>query len=109
MAWEIKYYQNARGDYPVYMFLQQLDSKTNKKVKAGIAMLEQYGPFLKSPYMKKLAPNLYELRIKTQIAIRVFYSHKIQVYYLLHAFKKQSQKTPKKELQIALDRLSDLI
>jgi phage-related protein len=109
MAWEIKLYQNARGDRPVALFLATQDKKTRSKVAKAITTLEQYGPFLTPPYMKKLQANLYELRIKTSVAIRIFYSPNNNIYYLLHAFNKKTQKTPEKELKIAVDRMKELI
>lgn len=109
MAWEIKYFQNKRGYYPVLDFIHSLDSKTQSKVFKTIDMLEAFGPFIKPPYMKKLLPRLYELRIKSQVAIRVFYSPIDRAYHLVHAFLKKTQKTPAKELKIAVDRVKDLI
>lgn len=109
MAWKIEYFQTTRGDYPVLVFLDTLDFHTNVKVKSAIELLEINGPFIKPPYMKKLLPNLYELRIKSKVAVRVFYSPKTNVYYLLHAFVKKTQKTPIKELKIAIDRMKQLI
>jgi len=61
------------------------------------------------PYMKKLRQNLYELRVKSKVAVRVFYSPVTGIYYLLHAFVKKTQKTPEKELKIAIDRMRDLL
>lgn len=109
MNWQIKHYQNARGNYPVLDFIRTLDKKTQSKSFKAIDMLEAYGPFIKSPHMKKLLPNLYELRIKSSVAIRIFYSPKQATYYILHAFKKKSQATPAKELKIAVDRMKELI
>jgi phage-related protein len=41
--------------------------------------------------------------------VRVFYCPKTEVYYLLHAFIKKTQKTPEKELKIAIDRMKELL
>ena len=109
MAWRVEYYHASRGTYPVKDFLISQERKVQLKVQSAIQILVQYGPYLKPPYMKKLATNLYELRIKSQVAIRIFYSPKSNSYILLHAFKKKTQKTPDKELRIALDRMKDLI
>ncbi len=109
MVWKVEYYHASRGTYPVKEFLILQDRKVQLKVQSAIQILVQYGPYLKPPYMKKLAPNLYELRIKSQIAIRIFYSLKSNTYILLHAFKKKTQKTPDKELRIALDRMKEII
>ncbi|KKQ32252.1 MAG: hypothetical protein US48_C0029G0001, partial [Candidatus Levybacteria bacterium GW2011_GWA2_37_36] len=66
-------------------------------------------PYLKPPYIKKVKNKLYELRISGKVAVRIFYTIKNGEYYLLHAFKKKSQKTPAKELKTALDRMGELV
>ena len=64
---------------------------------------------MKPPYSKKTFDRLYELRIPGKEAVRIFYTLVNNKYYLLHAFKKKSQNTPKKEMKTALDRISELI
>lgn len=51
---------------------------------------------------------LWELRILGEDSIRVFYIAIMESTFLfLHAFKKKKQKTPKKEIDIALKRLEE--
>ena len=109
MTWRVEYYLNQRGESPVKNFLQEQDKRVKAKVLDAIDILIESGPFLKPPYMKKLDKDLYELRIKSTVAVRVFYSPITGVYYLLHAFVKKTQKTPDREMKVALDRIKDLI
>lgn len=109
MGWRVKFFQTARGDYPVQDFIDMQDIPTQTKIANVIRLLIDYGPYLKPPYIKKLQNKLYELRISGKIATRIFYTVTHSEYYLLHAFKKKSQKTPKKELKIALDRIKELV
>lgn len=74
----------------------------------SITLLENFGPFVKMPYSKKIAPRLYELRIKGAESIRTLYTQIGQVYYLIHAFKKKTDKIPKREIKTALDRVKEL-
>ncbi len=109
MTWEIRYYISKRGESPVQEFIESLDYRSQQKVIDSIDILAQSGPFLKPPYMKKLDKDLYELRIKSAVAVRVFYSPMTGFYYLIHAFVKKSQKTPDKELKIAIDRMKEML
>lgn len=109
MAWKVKFFQTARGDYPVKDFIEEQDEATHAKALHTIRLLINNGPYLKPPYIKKLYAKLYELRISGKIAIRIFYTTHNNDYYLLHAFKKKTQKTPTQELKIALDRMKELI
>ena len=109
MAWKVNFFQTSRGDYPVKDFAEKQDKVIKARIALSIRLLINQGPFLKPPYVKKLRNNLYELRISGKIAIRIFYTIKNNEYYLLHAFKKKSQKTPVNDLKIAIDRLKEII
>lgn len=109
MAWKVKFFQTARGDYPVQEFIKEQDRLTQTKFAHSIKLLIDYGPFLKAPDIKKLQDKLYELRISGKVAIRIFYTIYNNEYYLLHAFKKKSQKTPLREIKTALDRIKEII
>lgn len=72
---------------------------------AIISNLETKGK-LDYPEAKKLSHNLFEIRIKIHDSYRGFYAYlKSNYIVILHIFKKKSQKTPKKELIIAYQRL----
>lgn len=109
MSWKVYFFQTKRGDHPVKIFIEEQDYATQAKITRSIRLLIDHGPFLKPPYIKKLQDKLYELRITGKIAIRIFYSPKNNAYYLLHAFKKKTQKTPVQDLKVALDRMKELV
>lgn len=109
MPWEVKFFQTARGDYPVKEFIEGLEKKTYARVLKSITMLCNFGPFIRMSYSKKISANLYELRTKGVESVRIFYTRVGGKYFLVHVFKKKSQKIPPKELKIALDRIKDLI
>ncbi|MCX6789798.1 MAG: type II toxin-antitoxin system RelE/ParE family toxin [Candidatus Gribaldobacteria bacterium] len=89
-------------------FIQSLEKSTIAKILRTIDLLEKFGYDLKLPHSKKITKNLFELRIRGKQEIRIFYAfHKSQIV-LLHGFVKKSQKTPQKEIQIALDFIKHL-
>ncbi len=108
MVWKVKFFQTDRGESPVQEFIKQQDEATYAKILLGIKFLSDNGPFLKPPYIKKLQEKLYELRISGKVSVRIFYTIYNNEYYLLHAFKKQSQKTPAKELKIGSERVREI-
>ena len=109
MSWKVNFFQTARGGYPVKDFIEKQDEAIYAKVLHSIRLLINNGPYLKPPYVKKLQDKLYELRIAGKVAIRIFYTMHNNEYYLLHAFKKKSQKTPTREIRVALDRTKEII
>ena len=109
MSWRVKFFHTKRGDHPVEDFIEEQDKSTQTKIAHSIRLLVDYGPFLKPPDIKKIRNKLYELRIPGKISVRIFYTIHESEYYLLHGFKKKSQKTPSRELRIALDRMQEII
>ena len=109
MSWKILLYETPLHAHPVEEFIQSLQKSTQAKVIRTIDLLGEFGNDLGAPYSKKLDSKLFELRIRGKEEIRIFYSFGPgRVAYLLHGFKKKSQKTPKRELNLAKKRL-DLI
>lgn len=108
-TWNVKFYQTRRGDYPVNDFLSEQDKGISSKIFSYFILLQNNGPFLKPPQIKKLQSNLYELSIKGKLNIRVFYTMFNNEYYILHIFKKKTQKTSAKDFKIAIDRMNHII
>lgn len=106
MAWKVKFFQTVRGEYPVKEFIEKQDESTKTRINLSIRLLIDFAPFLKPPDIKKLQD---ELRITGKISVRILYTLVNSEYYLLHVFKKKSQKIPPKEIKIAVDRAKQLI
>ena len=105
MGWKIIEYETTRGERPVVEFIKKQQPQTIAKIVHLIDLLEIYGSLLGMPHAKKLELNLYELRVRGKEEIRLVYGFKRKTIYLLHGFKKQKQKTPKKEIETARRRL----
>ncbi len=73
-------------------------------------MLE-FGSNLGMPHTRFLGEGLIELRIKSKEGIaRVFYCTLVgKKIVMLHLFIKKSNKTPKKEIQIAKNRMKEVL
>ncbi len=72
-------------------------------------MLE-FGSNLGLPHTRSMGNGLFELRVKSKEGIaRVFFCTKVgKKIVMLHSFIKKSQKTPKKEIEIAKNRMSEV-
>lgn len=108
MIWKILLFETNRREKPVEKFINSLDPNTIAKVIHNIDLLEKYGNLLRMPHSKRLAKDLYELRVKGKVEIRILYAFRSRNIFLLHAFKKKSQKTPKREMAIALKRIDKI-
>ena len=108
MGWEILLYESSRTEKPVEGFIKQQQPQAQAKILHKITLLQQYGIQLGMPHSRKLGSGIYELRIRGKEELRVMYCYRNKTIYLLHAFKKQTQKTPKAELEVAIKRFNSL-
>ncbi len=112
--YEIVFYENKKGESPVYDYLSKLKSKNDKdsrikanKIQDYIEALHKYGTWIGEPFVKYLDGNIWELRpLKDRIVFAAWNGNK---YILLHQFKKKTQKTPKKEIERAEKEFADYI
>lgn len=60
--------------------------------------------------MSSVGPGVAEIRIRTVLEHRVFYVVKSpEAVYVLHAFEKKTQKTPKREIDLARTKLAAVL
>lgn len=73
--------------------------------------IEEYGPNLGMPHTRALGNGLFEIRAKAEEGIgRAFFCTMVgRKIIILHSFIKKTDKTPKRELDIALARLKEVI
>jgi phage-related protein len=109
MAWEIETYKTPSGQEVVQDFIFKMQPSTQGKLARLLDMLENFGPELTMPHTRPMGRGLYELRVRGKQEVRVFYIFaKGSTIYLLHAFQKKSQETPKKELALAKQRQAEV-
>lgn len=103
----VNYYHDNNHQY-ISEFLDKLNHQQQSKVIRLISTIEKYGLDSANPHLRKvLNTPLWEIRILGKDNIRIFYVSIIfNEIILLHGFIKKTQKTPPKEIQIALNRLN---
>lgn len=115
MKWNIEIYQKENGEIPLVDFFNDLPPKHKAKIYWEIELLKEFGTELKEPYSKAIKgenyKGLWELRIKFASDIsRIFYFLPLEsTFILLHGFIKKTEKTPKKELEIAKKNMDDYL
>lgn len=90
-------------------FLDGLEKGVRSRVLQVLEMLEMYGNEIGMPYSKSLGGGLFELRISGQVSIRIIYCFYQNYAILLHAFKKKTDKIPKRELDLAKKRYDAIL
>lgn len=111
--WQIEFYLDEKGFSPVKEYVKNLSAADRNKVFYTINLLKSTGIYLREPHSKKLEPenNLFELRSQFLNNIqRIIYFHFTgKTFVLLHGFTKKTQKTPKKEITLAIKRKNDYL
>lgn len=92
----------------VKRFIKSLQKPSEAKLSRLIVLLGKYGQDLGMPRVKYVVNGIYELRVRGQQEVRVFFIFHNKHVYLLHGIIKKTQKTPKKELEIAKRRKQEL-
>ena len=102
MKWIITYYSEKVIDE-----LARWPRKLKAKFLRILDLIEEHGLNPGVPMIKPKGNGLFEIRVKAQEGIgRVFFCFVFnKEIVLLHSFIKKTQKTPKKELEIAIKRM----
>ena len=115
MEYTVELYEKVDGKIPVLDFILSLDPKQQAKIYREIDLLEKFGNELHYPHVDiirgKKYMNLWELRIEFASNIfRIFYFlSQNNNAVLLHGIVKKKQKTPQKELDVALERMKEYL
>ena len=105
MNWTIEFFNES-----VETETFSLPPKILAKMLHIFELIEMAGAQLGEPYTKPLNNGLFEVRAKAKEGIgrSVYCYQKGQKIVILHSFVKKDQKTPKRDLEIALKRKREI-
>lgn len=107
MKIKISFYQSSNGRIPVKEYLKSLGSFQIAKIRNVFRLLKEFGSRNSYIFIKKIKGKkyngLYEIKVRYS---RVLYFLDINnEYILLHGYTKKTNKSPERELDIALRRM----
>ncbi len=108
--YKIYYYRNSQNNkVPVLEYINELQIKDRLKVLKYIYFIRDNKGILDEPYSKYIKGKIRELRVDfSQNRHRIFYIAVIEKkIILLHSFLKKTTKTPKQEINRALNNFED--
>ncbi len=91
--------------------LDELPKDMRAKIDRIVYLIEELGLHeVREPYIRHLQDKLWEMRVQGRdgIARAIYVTAKGRRVVILHAFRKKTQKTPRKALQMALSRMKEL-
>jgi phage-related protein len=110
-TWRVEFYEDANGTRPVDDWLRVLAVKDRARVERTIGLLEGYGVLLPMLHSRHLSGKIFELRVASgKRDFRILYFAFVgRRFVLLHAFAKQTQATPAREITTAERRWADYL
>ena len=103
------FYQTGSGNQPVREWLHTLDIEDRRLIGYDIATAEFAWP-VGMPLCRSLGGGLWEIRsnISSGRIARIIFAVVDEQMVLLHGFVKKTRKTPKSELDLALNRKKEI-
>ena len=110
LSTKVVYYITPTGDNPISDFLDSLSQKQQAKLIRIFSTIEEYGLQSILPHIKSLTGYpLWEIRVMGKDNIRALYVRRYKdTIIILHGFIKKNQKTPLKEINIAMNRYREI-
>lgn len=104
---DVRFYRAASGAEPVREYLRGLALDDRRLVGAAVRALQSFGLSAPGLVTRQLDGKLWEIKASDQ---RVLYCVATgPVVWLLHAYKKASQKAPRRELELAKARMAEVL
>ncbi len=106
--WAVEYYVEDSGHCPVEAFVESLDHKTRSRLFWSFRQLELRNVQAREPLVRPLEGKIWELRerSRTNIYRVLYFFFRGRRIVLLHAFQKKTQRTPRREIEVAQRRLA---
>ena len=108
--WKNVYYKSESSFAPVKDFISKESTDVRNKLFKALERLKELNTSLGEPHAKKVTGrDFWELLVWVDKEIyRIFYFAAAgRKFVLLHAIHKKTMKTPKKDLDLAEDRMKD--
>lgn len=109
--YEVKFYQNRKGESQTLEYIENLNIKEKAKVLKYIDFLREHNGYLDEPYSKHIKGAVRELRVDFgRNKHRIFYFTFIgKTIILLYAFLKKTTKTPLLTIKKAEENYQDVL
>ncbi|MDO8461893.1 MAG: type II toxin-antitoxin system RelE/ParE family toxin [Deltaproteobacteria bacterium] len=104
---KVSFYTTASGRSPVLDYIHDLQKQERARLLEALHQIEQYGFDAMKTQFRQIEGKLWEIKVS---AHRVFYVLvEREEMVLLHAYKKQGQRLPLKEREVAIKRMKEVL
>ena len=104
---EVRFYRTEGGAEPVRDYLRGLPKTERRAAGAAVRAIQQYGLAAPGVSTRQIRGKLWEIRTGDD---RVFYCVAAgPIVWLLHAYRKDAQRAPKREITTAVGRMAEVL
>ncbi len=101
----IEFYEDQKGNRPVQEFIDSLTNRTEvNQIAVHMRELKSQGYRLQRPMSAPLRDGIHELRPGPN---RILYGFNKGVAVLLHALRKKTRETPRRDIDVALKHMQE--
>jgi phage-related protein len=106
----VLYYATAAGRSPVEAFIREQPARLRAAILDALQAIVDTGIETSGVSFRQVRGKLWEIRIQSGSAARLFYVLRTaNEMVLLHAYRKQSQKAPTREIETAERRMKEVL
>jgi len=109
--WFVSLYQKANGRCPVQDYLEDLIADDKARAINKLKKLGKYGIQMGPPHVVHVRDRIYRLRLRTNHGHHrfLFFLFQGKKFIILHAFTKQTDAIPQKEIDMAMNYRDDYV
>jgi phage-related protein len=106
----VLYYATAAGRSPVEEFIREQPARLRAAILDALEAISSSGIEAPGVSLRQIRGKLWEVRVQAGAAARIFYVLRTaEEMVLLHGYRKQTQKAPAREIEIAERRMKEVL
>jgi phage-related protein len=105
--WDVVLYSSKDGSDSVLQEIDDFGENDAVKVFKVVELLKKYGHAVLETHIKHIDEKIWEIKVDRYRVLYFLYEN--QHYILIRAVMKKTQKTPKREIEIAEKRYADYV
>ena len=109
-TWKVELYETQSGRSPVADFIKAQSKHDQARIFAELDELLEFGPLPRGQKLRQIRGKLWEYRFSGKRGpFRFFFFTNGRRIVVVHAICKKTQRTPRQDIRLALDRMTDYL
>jgi len=106
----VLYYKSPSGRVPVADFIREQEPRLRAAILDALDLIREAGLGAAGVSFRQIRGKLWEIRVHAGGPVRIFYVVRTaEEMILLHGYRKQSQRAPVREIEVAERRMQEVL